>query len=72
MESRIKELRMENEVLNKQKQELKSNMRMERLELSKKYESEKEELAEKYRSELKTLQKNLDKTVSFLVYPMLE
>jgi hypothetical protein len=63
MESRIKELRKENEVLNHQKQELKSGMRMERLELSKKYEREKEELAEKYRDELRTLRKNLEKTV---------
>ena len=64
MESRIKELRKENEVLNQQKQELKSSMRIERLELSKKYEKEKEELAEKYRNELKTLRKNIEKTVS--------
>jgi septal ring factor EnvC (AmiA/AmiB activator) len=64
MESRIKELRKENEVLNKQKQELKSSMRTERLELSKKYEREKEELAEKYRNELKSLRKNIaEKTV---------
>ena len=64
MESRMKELRKENEMLNEQKQDLKSSMRMERLEMSKKYEKEKEELAEKYRNELKTLRKNLEKTVS--------
>ena len=64
MEGRIKELRKENELLNQQKQELKSSMRIERLELSKKYEQEKEELVEKYRNELKTLRKNLEKTVS--------
>lgn len=65
-ESRVEELRKEIELLNRQKRELKSSMRKERLELSKKYEQEKEELVEKYRNELRTLRKNLEKTVSFV------
>ena len=63
MESRVQELKNENEVLNQQKQDLKSSMRMERLELCKRFEREKEELAEKYRNELKELRKSLEKTV---------
>ena len=63
MESRVQELKNENEVLNQQKQDLKSSMRMERLELCKRFEKEKEELAEKYRNELKELRKSLEKTV---------
>lgn len=64
MESRIKELRKENEVLNQQKQELKSVMRIDRLQMSQKYEREKQQLHEKYRNELETMRKNLQKTVS--------